>query len=1774
VSNQSFDDDDDQDEPTRIARADDDLLKQLESAADDDDADEPRTVMAAAGELERRAKAPLEAGPMFSRDPSAARAVLPDPEEGDALLDLLLDDSKDRPTPIPGEASPAPHAASNEERRRAAETPPVALAAPMATPRPAPAAPPRAAAAANAARPAPPPISIEDDLALDEPSIEDEPATRMATSPLAELGGEAAGFADEGDDGAGGDVIDYDEPATDDASEAGAEPPLPPGFAAMPKARPPRVRGAKSFPNERDASLYVADTDRRDAWIERAEWLKAEAEALGDKTARARALMVVAELYAQAGEEETARTIAREARDTAPTLPLAGVALRGLLVRDSDFRAALDAAESEMRTAASPEARVHAALMGAELSRIKLGEQEIAQKRLDVALRVMPTDPRAHLQRFAEALAAGAVPVRPKLADAPALEPLFTALAQVTALRTPSAKASPPATSVEEGFGRARAAFSAGDTQAALSHLDVLSQSGELGAGAGWLHASLAAGRAETRKAALASLDRVARGSHADLARRTMVALALEAGELEAARKTVAEPGGAAFTPADRLAIAALAGAPGEELAPWLMALDEPAYAPLVSAALAAGSAPSEPDRKLEHVGEAPWPSLQRAGRALARSALTGAVDDLFLAQDHLSSDVPESGLARALGSELDLARGDLERIAVMVALAGEERGAQGALAAAMVAELAGDDERAKAQLDAAREAEPSNEAAARIRAAHASGAEAAKILHEHAQSLEGERAAPMLLEAAVRLANDGDVESAEAAYQRAHEVDPGGALAPFLAERAARRASERERLLDWLRRRREASDDLLEQAHDLVREALLLAEEEQTAAASLLAEASRARPTDHGLRELYERLSPDALPDRAAWRAERAAEAQGSEAARLALEAALELERAGDLEGAHAAIKRALEAGDALLAPLCQQRLAIAGQGTQDLIDSLLPKAREAADKQARFEIYELLAELDERGRGDLASGLLWRRSILEEEPQHLPTLRRVASDLVSMGRDDELEPIALEIAKAVGGSESVAHAMLSARLRLRAGTWDDMREPVRVAARHEPKTLWVLRQLSAHARVEGQHAEAARVDRELMDRVDRPNEIAALALRASYSARAAGQDEVAGALLASAAESVPNHLLVNLELAHVREALGDVSGAAEALEQAASAAATDAERARALYGAAVIWGDQASDPERSRHDLEAVAAIDPAYADVFERLRTIYTASGARAELAALLESRLERVSDPTERVEMEVLRGRALADVGDAEAAKRALKAALDASPEHVEALQAYADVCASDGDWSGAEEAWIHLARLIQDQEQQIAIWRKLGDLYLGEVSGVEPNLGRARISYLEILKRRPEDEGAREKLVEILQQEGNVEQALSEQQSLLEAAATPELKCKRNIGLARIYEASGDLKKAEAVLVAARKNYPKDEGALGALASYYGRNNQAPAAQVLLDRALTDARRALTTGRFEPYLFATVATVAELRGNAEAARCARSAVAALEGAPAAMAGAGADAGDPELDDLLAPEIMTPAFRDLLRASGPLLDTAYAYDLGSIRAAPLQGMDGLVTAVEGIAASYRLGGLEVLHSPVLGSVVLPVSAHPPTIVIGQGVIAQGREDVFTFLVHRALKVIQANACVLARTAPIDLAPLLAAFLKALNPGYTPQGIDAGKLTDAYGKVSRAMPPRSDAQLSVLAADVAGTVGNRASTLGTAVNGWGSRAALLALGDPNVALTAIAWAGGNTNQPPAAAKDRTTWVGRNAEARELIVFAVSDAYAEARVRAGLEELIDVDE
>src|SRR5205814_3361662 len=143
--------------------------------------------------------------------------------------------------------------------------------------------------------------------------------------------------------------------------------------------------------------------------------------------------------------------------------------------------------------------------------------------------------------------------------------------------------------------------------------------------------------------------------------------------------------------------------------------------------------------------------------------------------------------------------------------------------------------------------------------------------------------------------------------------------------------------------------------------------------------------------------------------------------------------------------------------------------------------------------------------------------------------------------------------------------------------------------------------------------------------------------------------------------------------------------------------------------------------------------------------------------------------------------------LADVGERGQARAALSAALDANPDHVEALSTFAELCSEEGDWSAAEQAYIRLVRHLPEPARQAQIYRRLGELY----DTTLPNPERAELAYKEILKRVPDDPDTVARLVQVYGRLGNPATALSLQSDLLSRAKTAEEKRDRMLALALV-----------------------------------------------------------------------------------------------------------------------------------------------------------------------------------------------------------------------------------------------------------------------------------------------------------------------------------------------------------------------------------------------
>jgi tetratricopeptide (TPR) repeat protein len=928
----------------------------------------------------------------------------------------------------------------------------------------------------------------------------------------------------------------------------------------------------------------------------------------------------------------------------------------------------------------------------------------------------------------------------------------------------------------------------------------------------------------------------------------------------------------------------------------------------------------------------------------------------------------------------------------------------------------------------------------------------------------------------------------------------------------------------------------------------------------ALLGEAHRALPADVALREQFERAGGSAS-DRAAWLMERVNEAGDGGA--LALEAAFLFELDGDMALASRCLGQARSAPVSPLVEPFALRLALCGQAVDAVIDRYSSALRQASAPTARRDLAAMLAQLESRGRGDRAAAIRCWREALEADPTDLLTLLEAERLLFEEQDRAALATIELAIARALSGAQSVAHAMLAARMAsVVSGGSDASFEAVKVAARANPKHVWALRHMALHCHARGLLAGYWRACADLAEQSDRPLERATLLCRAAEGAVGAGDCDSAMALSTEALSAYPQHIIARLLRASLLERRGEVSAAAEAYEQLGAMSRSRRERAERLYKAATLWlaSDQPRATSEGRRLLEAVCELDGEHANAFERLQAIYLAGGAKMELAELLSQRARSVSDPHQRGEFEVLRGRMLAEAGAAGEAKAALLASLKARPDDLEAWRAYADVCLTDGDWDAAEPALLQLGRLLRDARERADVYLRLAGIYHRH----RPNPERAMLSLREAIKLDPNRIDVREQLVDLQVMSGDFAGALVSQRAMCDETLAPALACARAVKLALIHEQAGNQDEAERVLTQLRRDHPKEPAPLRALYDLYHREGKPELADTLLERAAADVQRSLAAGRFEEPLFVLSVAVAEMRGQHDLATASKATLAAIAGQPAATLGGGFGAADPALDELLAPEVFSLGLRKLLAATGTLIEAAAPFDLRSLRAKPPSGHDPLLARTRQIAAAYGVLDVEVVVTGSLGTSVVAASLEPPVLCFGNSVLELERGDLGEFLIHRAVKLLQTRTAVFARTAPIDLWPMLAAYLKVHDPGIALLGADPGKVEDYYQRMHALGGRAVDPQLKLVASEVAQSIGNRAANLHASACSWGSRTALLAMGDPYLALDAIAVA--NNQSMPLSTAERLRWITRQAEARDLVAFSISDAYASLRARLGL--------
>ncbi|HXN33019.1 MAG TPA: hypothetical protein VN894_14210, partial [Polyangiaceae bacterium] len=401
--------------------------------------------------------------------------------------------------------------------------------------------------------------------------------------------------------------------------------------------REPRVP-PRAWANERPASEWLSEATR-EAFEARGSWLEREAQALGDKAARARGLLACSEIFAVAGDRERAQALAAEARDVDPSLALAHRQARALmpfsLSACEDYVEALDA---EVNLSPQGPSRLHSMLLAADALRAA-GQDEAAGQRLEDAALRLPESPE--LAPIAEAIATC---LRLRWVD----HDSASADAR-RGDRGDTQGASAGERSPTEVLLRARQAIDKGDVAEAAPLVAELAVLPELASAAKWLAASLGATTARRRADAARWLRGLAEQGDEE-ARRALVARCLELGDSAQLTGALATDG--QLTSAERVTIAALAGLPLSATDPHLDATASTPGMQALAAAITALAMPSESDREAQVQARAQRTSGSPNTRARVRLArllaASGPLIDIEAALEALGIDRAPPGAARS----------------------------------------------------------------------------------------------------------------------------------------------------------------------------------------------------------------------------------------------------------------------------------------------------------------------------------------------------------------------------------------------------------------------------------------------------------------------------------------------------------------------------------------------------------------------------------------------------------------------------------------------------------------------------------------------------------------------------------------------------------------------------------------------------------------------------------------------------------------------------------------------------------------------------------------------------------------------------------------------------------------------------------------------------------------------------------------------------------------------------------------------------------------------
>lgn len=851
-------------------------------------------------------------------------------------------------------------------------------------------------------------------------------------------------------------------------------------------------------------------------------------------------------------------------------------------------------------------------------------------------------------------------------------------------------------------------------------------------------------------------------------------------------------------------------------------------------------------------------------------------------------------------------------------------------------------------------------------------------------------------------------------------------------------------------------------------------------------------------------------------------------------------------------------ESNDAELDETEKELMEVRGESDR-LTEEWLKRAQSAATDGERRYAYERLTSLDER-RGNTSSAKLWRRTLAEEFPDHMPSLlgleeyelnHGAANEETSGKLGEHLPPGDRESYRLLDGADAFARSDLRSARRSLEGLLDaEKPHPIALRAlttvardkRDDPLLLKTLTALEKTAHTDLDRASIALELAHVLARTGEQDEAREAAKRALL--QKPGFFSAAQLLFALKGEAEPLQV-------------------AEELEGLAAASLHTAHRTELWLECGHRW-NELKDAPRAANAFEQVLECSPDSKTAFEELLAIRREEEKQDEVRALIEKRLTRIdAKSAETLQLELSLAEQLIAQGQPEDAKSHLEVALGLQPHNTNALRSHAEVSALLGAHQAAEKSLVALRDRMAPSAERNAVVQSLARLYDEHLGQLE----RAMDAYQSILKESPGDEAVSSALISVYSRLGLAERATSLQTQLIQNATSQDAKRRGALKLADIYENVGkDIKRAGATLERTRKAWPLDADALEAAILFMDRTGSTTSRGFLLDRTGKEARRNLESGRLDASLLDTLARVAKLSGHhTEAQGCLAARAAYLGSESEALNGAGIHALNSRVDEVIAPRGLAAPLRNLLRKTGAAMDAAFSLDLSRVGAEPLKTGD-VFERVTQIAEALKISPPQLFVSPNLGARCVPVTTSPARLLVGSGVAAlPGRER--DYLLLRGFKLLELGVGALARSRDEDRWPMLVALLQLFAPSWQPKSVDARKAVQAKAAIEQGLARVGyDDDVPTLALEAIGSLGDQTEGLGEATRVLANRSALLAVGDISSVISAISRGEGAQLSPGGPSRFR--WLEGHAEARDLILFSSGPKHARARDGLGLSQ------